>query len=149
MISVKTHGFAKKLGALVMAMAMTCSLAISASALDANTKYTPNLSGLPATHQGKVLDYAETEADGTLYVYFQESITISGKTGSITDVTLGSGAATGYAVEGYEDAVLTISYPAGTDVEDFSIPLVLKISVDGDEDGHEGGMEMNSTLTLS
>lgn len=37
MTSVKTHGFAKKLGALVMAMAMICALAVNAMAAGAGT----------------------------------------------------------------------------------------------------------------
>ena len=145
MTATKNNSIFKKLGALAMAMCLTCALAVSASALEPATEYTPNLSGLPASHQGMILDYAETGNDGTLYVYFQDPITIGDQTGNIADVELGAGAEAGYDVVDYQDSVLTIAYPVGTEAEDFSIPLVLTIGIEN----HEGGRKMNSTLTIS
>lgn len=146
MTYTKSNGILKRLGALVMALGLTCALAVSANALEPYTEYSPNLSGLPASHQGLILDFAETsEQDGTLYVYFQDPITIGNATGNISNVELGEGAAEGYDVVSYEDSVLTISYPAGTEADEFSVPLVLTIGLPD----HEGGMEMNSTLTIS
>lgn len=44
MTATKNNSIFKKLGALAMAMCLTCALAVSASALDAGTQYTPSLS---------------------------------------------------------------------------------------------------------
>ena len=169
MTAVKNNGILKRMGALVMALGLTCALAVSASALEAGTQYTPSLSveaSVPHTlnffdGNATVETIAEMDPD-TLEEVEVDVVTMQLKNPATITVSLPFGDQTvtgeitsaeateateeaGYTVELSADGkTLTVTCPHETTVEDFA--PVITFNVQNDYGSHNA---VDATRTLA
>lgn len=158
MIATKNNSIFKKLGALVMAMCLTCALAVSASAVAPGT-YTPSLTvdaSVPHTLNFFVDDLAIVESDGDTDTVTMELknpaeiiVTVGGNaftaTGSITSATATAETlAEGYTVDLSDDGMyLTVTCPSTISADEFA--PVITFTVQTDATNHRA---VAATLTL-
>lgn len=160
MTYAKSNGIFKKLGALVMALGLTCALAVSASALDVYAQYTPSLSvdaPVPHTLNFFVEGGTTVTSDGDTDTVVMELenpaeivVTVGGHditaTGSITSATATAETEDeGYTVDLSDDGkYLTVTCPSDISAEEFA--PVITFTVDTGATDHRA---VDATLHLS
>lgn len=153
MTYTKSNGILKRLGALVMALGLTCALAVTASALEVDATYEASLEAT-VVFPPHDLDFFASDAfvedngDGTQTVTIalleDAKVTVFGQTvtGNIT------GAST--ETEGYtaavEDGVLIVTCPETVTADQFAPVLDFKVELDNYGEEHE---DVSAVLYLS
>ena len=124
MTYTKSNSIFKKMGALVMALGLTCALAVSASAVSPDYDYDVNLSvpGLPEGHNLDFFDVATVENDGNV-----STVTIPVVEGEVFGVT---GNIVGAAIS---DADTYAEYTVDFDAEAECIVITCPESVSADD----------------
>lgn len=146
MTAVKNNGILKRLGALVMALGLTCALAVSASALEPDVQYTPSLSvdaAVPHTLNFFVDDLATVTTDyetDTVVMELQNPaeivVTVGGyditATGTITSATAtAETVAEGYTVDLSDDGkFLTVTCPSDISADEFAPVITFTVQTD-------------------
>lgn len=164
MTAVKNNGILKRLGALVMALGLTCALAVSASAVEAESlpagaEFTPVLTvdaSVPHDLDFFVDDIATVQDDGkTVIATLKDPATVTvtlptgvsySATGSISSASP-SDATAGYDIYLDGDDLVVVA-PEGTTVETFAPVIrftVNIISTGGEVTQHQ---VVDATLTL-
>lgn len=138
MTTFKKSSF-KRLGALVMAMAMVCAMAISASAVSEDGAYKASFSGMPASHNDAIFDSVRVVDEETLEIQLKNPIVISSQQGEITAVT-GDGVS-------YNPTSHVITVSCDPEDESLSIPVSVTIVMTVGE--HKAGRIVDSTLEIA